>query len=230
MQGGNLGNVNLKKYKKIYCQKQIRRGSLGNKPPKDFLKIYLYIDKNFSITYQTKSNIRCTPSIEPESTYETDALDFAIWAKFMRIEIYLHGAPKGVKWRWSRKLDAFTTKDKKRTKHYGHLHYKSEEISSEWTKADDWIQLDGLYAESKVIMFEAKQKKVRKKESHPYSLNIEIQQSDGKWLPITIDPDVRNPPTRPGKELEDCINNKIKEGESKNPKEKIFLFDSSIET
>lgn len=230
MQGRNLGNGNLKKYKKIYCQKQIRRGSLGKKPPKDFLKIYLYIDKNFSITYQTKSKIKCAPSIESQGTYETDALDFAIWAKFMRIEIYLHGAPESLEWRWSRKLDAFTTKDKKRTNHYGHLHYKSDENSSEWIKADDWIQHDGLYRKSKAIMFEAKQKKAKKGESHPYSLNIEIQQSDNKWLPITIDPDVRNPPTRPGENLEDCIKNKIKEGENKNPKEKIFLFDSSIET
>jgi hypothetical protein len=217
--------------RRYFNQRQIKldRPSHWNGKKEKFIKIYLNMDSNIGITYTTKTNVGPTTILENQPDYVTDALDFAIWKKYMRVEIYLNRAPSNIEWRWSRKLDAFTTKDSSRHPHYGDLHYKVDDDSDDnsWVKARRWLRGD-LYKESKAIMFRAKQAGGREPGYHAYSLNIEIKQSDGRWLPITIDPDVRNPPTRPDL-LTEKINAMIESRKDKGGLQEFMLFDQSIE-
>jgi hypothetical protein len=92
------------------------------------------------------------------------------------------------KWRWSTKLQAITTK-KRYEDFYGKLLYKRGAIYRPRPDDETWetysIQfLAGLNGN----LFDA---------VHGFSLNIDLQQPDGKWLPITLDPDIKNPPPDP---------------------------------
>lgn len=217
--------------KRYFEQRQIKEHSpdVGDFS-KSSIKLYIKLDDKFSITYSTISDIEAT-TVGSSNDYQTDALDFAIWASRMTVEMYLEDTPDGVEWRWSRTLDGFTTKDIFRRRYYGHLHYKENKNDKKWIRAPKWLDdQKKYYRPSKALMFKALRAGGKEEGFHAFSLNIEIKQKDGKWLPITIDPDVRNPPTRPGRYLIDSINDKIKEGANKNFEEKIFLFDSSIKT
>ncbi|WP_438729790.1 nucleotide synthetase [Parasphingorhabdus sp. DH2-15] len=215
--------------RRYFNQRQIKldRPSHWNEKKEKSIKLFVNMDSDIGITYETETEVTGTTAQEDQNDYVTDALDFAIWAKYMRVEIYLNRAPANIEWRWSRKLDAFTTKDSSRHWYYGDLHYKTDNDDKTWVKARKWLR-DDLYKESKAIMFRAKQAGGSKPGYHAYSLNIEIKQSDGRWLPITIDPDVRNPPTTPDL-LTETINAMIESREDKGGLQEFMLFDQSIE-
>jgi hypothetical protein len=197
-------------------------------------QLFLRIKPGFNVSYFCRTIF---PTNAGRMSDFTENLDFGIWDKYTVIEMHLTEITDEINWRWSSKLDAFTTKDIDRSHIYGDLHYKANPSESDWISADDWFlqqqqqQQQQHQKTAKSIKFHAKrQPYVNGIGYHAFNLNIEIKQSDGKWLPITIDPDVRNPPTRPGRELDDYINDKINEEKDKSLEEKIFLFDSSIET
>lgn len=147
------------------------------------VEITLGSKKSMGIAYQYAENV------EPESTIYADQLDFAIIRDFTEIELYLDHT---IDWRWSTKLDGFTTKNRVLTDYYGELQYDVKNDGKNFKKLEDWSP----ETEFTAIKFKARLK-TGKKDSHPFSLNVELKQADGKWLAITIDPDVRNPPTGP---------------------------------
>lgn len=106
------------------------------------------------------------------------------------------------KWRFSSEYDAITTKEEL-TQFYGKLTWDRTVI----------IEDAGKFAGHQAVMFYAKYDDVgRIGSSHGFSINIDILQSgtpaSGVWLPITIDPEIKNPPGS-GNQLaiEDAIGN-----------------------
>lgn len=186
--------------KRYFDQKRIKEDAPDSGDfNQSIIRLYIQLNKNFSITYSANSNPN-EKTAEINNSYKSDALDFSIWDKRMTVEMYLEDTPNGIEWRWSRIMDGFTTKDKFRWLYYGGLHYKKDKNSPDWVKAPDWVDKtnnDGYYKPSRALMFKAKLSNDRKDPLHAFSLNIEIKQDNGKWLPITIDPDVRNPPVFP---------------------------------
>ncbi len=171
---------------------------IGLHPPQDWssqnqtiMQLYLRETGDLNITYFSNT------TLPGENRQYTTELDFAIWHDFVIVEIYLTEITNNIEWRWSTSLDAFTTKNADRREFYSDLHYKENADSRNWVKAKDWIDEKGNYKPSKAISFKAKKQKKESSENHPFSLNIEIKQKNGKWLPVTIDPDVRNPPPIP---------------------------------
>ncbi len=92
------------------------------------------------------------------------------------------------KWRFSSLYDAITTKEEL-TQFYGKLTYDRASV----------IEDSGQFAGHQAVMFYAKYDDVgRIGSSHGFSINIDLLQSgtpaSGVWLPITIDPEIKNPP------------------------------------
>ena len=94
-------------------------------------------------------------------------------------------------WRWSHRYDAITTK-KDYTNLYGELWY--------------WHPVDMQYVPrpGDVLPFDCRKIRFKVRDNEDYShqddiqgfsLNIELLQPNGKYLPITVDPDIKNPPT-----------------------------------
>lgn len=90
-------------------------------------------------------------------------------------------------WRWSRELDAITTK-----KPYEQLYFELK-----YRDGDDWYDRADFPADKvpMVVRFGAKHNKppTYPEDKHGFSLNLELVDSEGEGLPITIDPDIRNP-------------------------------------
>ncbi len=188
------------------------------------IQLFLHMTKRGELTYMANTQLPGKPGEPPIITRQ---LDFAIWTKYVLVEMHLMSTAEVRGWRWSTSLDAFTTKDSARTAHYGHLHYKENPGSNQWVKADEWVDARGLYLPATSVQFKAKQKGGSKKDYHAFSLNLELLQPNGQWLPITIDPDVRNPPTGSDKLTKARIE-QLKSDEKRN-QEKIFeLFSSTI--
>ncbi|HYE26774.1 MAG TPA: nucleotide synthetase [Allosphingosinicella sp.] len=98
-------------------------------------------------------------------------------------------------WRWSEKLEAITTKFDYSIL-YGEIEYKQNDGSFKTTKQAGYNCM--------VIRFKARPNKYggttanpllhHPDKNHGFSLNIDILQPDGSILPITLDPDIKNPP------------------------------------
>lgn len=108
-------------------------------------------------------------------------------------------------WRFSDKYDAITTKEELRD-FYGDLRYLPEKA----------IHIDANDPESPIIgyrkiSFSVKHNKHgRQGSSHGFSINVDLLQtvpksgddrSNWEWLPITIDPEIKNPPPTGGDKL-----------------------------
>ena len=108
------------------------------------------------------------------------------------------------KWRFSNLYDAITTKEEL-TQFYGKLTYDRKSV----------IEDNGEFAGHQAVMFYAKYDDVgRIGSSHGFSMNIDLLQSGtpatGVWLPITIDPEIKNPPgSGGGKALKDALGNPV---------------------
>lgn len=92
------------------------------------------------------------------------------------------------KWRFSNLYDAITTKEEL-TQFYGKLTYDRTHV----------IKDGNVIVGHQAVMFYAKYDDVgRVGTSHGFSINIDLLQSgtvgQGVWLPITIDPEIKNPP------------------------------------
>ena len=88
-------------------------------------------------------------------------------------------------WYWSSTLDAITTK-KKYDQFYGELLYEDE---------NGVFRPSGPIKKCRAIRFVAAKNDIDvNDDSHGFSMNIDLMQPDGKLLPITLDPDIKNPP------------------------------------
>jgi hypothetical protein len=116
------------------------------------------------------------------SSQLTRLLDLGVWSDcFINIRL-----DDSMAWRWSTDYDAITTKDDFR-EYYFYLRYLKDE--------KDYARPDFPKGETcKQISFGAKwDSDGPKGQTHGFSLNLEIGYEDGTYLPITIDPDLRNP-------------------------------------
>lgn len=109
-------------------------------------------------------------------------------------------------WRFSDQFDAVTTKEELRD-FYGDLRYLPDN-AIRLIEGDDDSEIIGYRA----ISFKVKHNKYgRQGSSHGFSINVDLLQTDPtdpkntvrsewQWLPITIDPEIKNPPpgTDPG--------------------------------
>ena len=91
-----------------------------------------------------------------------------------------------IAWRWSDEFDAITTKEP-REQFYGYLEYSENAAYSVMVG----IERKGF---RRVSFYAKSDKNGIKGTVHGFSLNVDLQQADGSWLPITIDPDIKNPP------------------------------------
>ncbi len=95
------------------------------------------------------------------------------------VTIRLH---KSIKWRWSKRNDAVTTKGEL-SYFYGNLKYARSS--------------NALSESYDIATFEARYDRSGQEDTkHGISLNVELLQADGQWLEITIDPDIPNPPPK----------------------------------
>lgn len=102
-------------------------------------------------------------------------------------------------WRWSNDYDGITTK-RVLAHLYGKIEYSEQEkdLILEERKADEYgAKVETPFVRGfKAMAFYAKHdREGAVGTSHAFNLNIDFQQPDGGWLPVTIDPDIKNPYT-----------------------------------
>jgi hypothetical protein len=88
-------------------------------------------------------------------------------------------------WFWSVKLDAITTK-KRNDQFYRDILYERNGDFEEREDGEGW--------RTKAIRFLAVHNSAGPPARHGFSLNIDLVITDAVTLPITLDPDIRNPP------------------------------------
>jgi|GEM_PF-3637188 len=150
--------------------------------------------KKFSFGFKKQERI-----VDDNGTYYTSRLNFSVPSD---IYIYVR-LDSSLDWRWSLQYEAILTKDEKdRSSLYGNVEYGNSMTGPFFSKAG----LHSTYGdvlpnsmEFKVIRFQAKLYDKLDDNKHSFGLNIELSQPDNaeeknQWLPITIDPDITNPP------------------------------------
>lgn len=118
----------------------------------------------------------------------TRMLDLSI-AKDCRVVIALDPAQS---WRWSTAIDAVTTKES-----FPGLYFDLQYLGKNGSYTRETFPADEACLQ---IAFGAKYNKdnMLGPAIQPYNLNLELIYADGTALPITIDPDIRNPGGEPG--------------------------------
>ena len=92
-------------------------------------------------------------------------------------------------WRWSNDYDGITFKQDLSSL-YGKIEYCDEFECDSKSKSDGGIIVQGF----KSMSFLAKHDRNGVENTiHGFSLNIDFKQANGTWLPVTFDPDVKNP-------------------------------------
>ena len=115
---------------------------------------------------------------------------------FCYVELYL-ASDSGQNWFWSTQLDAVTTK-RDYCMLYGQLEYKISPSEQYATRPV------GDATRYKCVRFKARPNVYgmngpvevthHSDRNHGFSLNIDMEQPGGRILPITLDPDIKNPP------------------------------------
>ena len=121
--------------------------------------------------------------------------EFLIIMQDAKISFILTG---NTMWRWSDCCDGITTKEPL-ADYYGGIEYSEDPethiFENENVVCGGKTESKSLFSGYSVMSFYAKfDKSGVPGRNHGYNLNIELKQPSGKWLPITIDPDMKNPP------------------------------------
>ena len=108
---------------------------------------------------------------------------------------------KKTMWRWSDSSDGITTKEPL-SDFYGYIRYSKESDTHIFEEKD--VCIDGKTETSshfsgyRAMSFLAKLDRFGVPgRNHGFNLNVEFKQAKGGWLPVTIDPDMKNPPPGP---------------------------------
>jgi len=150
---------------------------LGKTRPNDWTTV---VEKGLTLTWKIDDEGRVIYQYRTVAITPTSILDLKIDENSW-VVISLDSDKR---WQWSRTLDAVTTKDP-RDQHYFELGYRTE--------AGQWVAREDFPADEPIrqIRFGAKLNRGNA-EKHGFSFNIDLEYPDG-ILPITIDPDIRNP-------------------------------------
>jgi hypothetical protein len=123
-------------------------------------------------------------------------------SKFSRLDIDIHQNVRvtieldsAIEWFWSNRFSAITTKDIG-SNFYSNLQYS--ECGEKFAYYDD----NNEAKRYRFIRFTARYNENGDKENgerFPYNMNINmVNGADGRILPVTFDPDIRNPPPKGG--------------------------------
>lgn len=115
-----------------------------------------------------------------------------------KIVFYL---PNDNKYRWSDQYDGITTK-KSLKKFYGGVKYEGEIEKEEILISHYYYDFSENCSRSvkaspgytKMLYYAKLNEHGMPGTTHEFNLNIDLRQEDGTWMPITIDPIMKNPP------------------------------------
>jgi hypothetical protein len=120
----------------------------------------------------------------------TTRLDLDIIRENYQVTIKLD---ESTDWHWSNTLSAITTK-KQLKKFYLDLRYSADGQTFFYYDDDNDETINNRYRYIRFIAIYNKDGDHEIGEKHAFSLNISLVNSNEKVLPITLDPDIRNPP------------------------------------
>lgn len=153
-------------------------------------------DQRIDIYYESSSII---DKVEPGTQVKDSKLDLSVPPKFNVIfRLFLD---HDIKWRWSNSLDAVVTKNAVLDQYYGDLKYCTQKHNESSYNFDDRTNFSSN-ANLHGIEFKARCSGNIDPLFHGICLNIDLRQPDIKigtafaenWLPVSIDPDIKNPP------------------------------------
>ena len=108
---------------------------------------------------------------------------------------------KKTMWRWSDSGDGITTKEPL-SDLYGYIRYGQESETHIFEDKEIIVDCEPqrslLFSGYRAMSFLAKLDRFGVPgRNHGFNLNVELKQPKGGWLPVTIDPDMKNPPPGP---------------------------------
>lgn len=104
-------------------------------------------------------------------------------------------------WRWSDSMDGITTKSRL-SDFYGYIRYvedaKTHIFEEQAVMVDGKAEESSFFSGYRAMSYLAKLDKFGLPgRIHGFNLNVDLKQPNGGWLPVTIDPDMKNPPPGP---------------------------------
>ncbi|HEX8468840.1 MAG TPA: nucleotide synthetase [Allosphingosinicella sp.] len=137
-----------------------------------------------TLTFDTTDDESALTFFYLQDDGQEDDLSITVIEADCTIIISLDGSKS---WSWSTTLDAITTKEDY-TLLYGELMYKMPDGSFKKRRSGDKTRYTTIKFVSRLNA------DIVDHGEHGFSLNIDLIQANAKILPITLDPDIKNPP------------------------------------
>jgi hypothetical protein len=179
----------------VYKQERINKNRPFKSDPVVIANIFLFIEKENDIVKikMDQSNEDKYKILKNIDGRQTILILANSWIKFHLSD--------NTQWRWSDQYDSITTKILL-NEFYGFIEYKSNLpverflFDHRYFKSD--IECDNYVEISPGFKDMSYYAKLNEHgipgTRHEFNLNIDLKQSDGSWMPITIDPIMKNPP------------------------------------